>query len=55
MLDIMVRMYGTSSICLGKLSFDQMFGKTDRKLSTNHIASFSNAVTSKPFDHFLKC
>ena len=41
MLDIMVWMYGTPSICLEKLSFAQILGKTARKLSTNQIASFS--------------
>ena len=28
MLDIMVRIYGTPSVCLGKLSFDQILDKT---------------------------
>ena len=41
MLDFMARMYATTSICLGKLSFGEILGKTARKLSINQIASFS--------------
>ena len=48
MLDIMVRMYGTPSIWLGKLSFIQNLGKMARNLSINQIAS-----TSKLSDRFM--
>ena len=59
MLDIMVGMYGTPSICLGKLSFGQILGKTAWLIRLLH---FQNAITSKPlgcfFEYFcmkLKC
>ena len=41
MLDIMDGVPCILTICLGKLSFVQILGKTARKLSTNQIASFS--------------
>ena len=50
MLDIKFMMYGTPSICLGKLSFGQLSGKTARPIRLLH---FQNAITSKPFDRFL--
>ena len=54
MLDIMVRIYGTPSICLGKSRLAKFWTKRPENSRSIRLLHIQYAVTSKRFDRFLK-